>query len=329
MLFAEFWIWLSDRLADYVSLRTAATAAAIEPAAVSLAAIYVMVWGYLHWKGAIEEPILAGALRIVRLVVIFGVGLRLWLYHDAVVDLFYDAPVDLAASIVGGAPPVVTIDAIWAQGGQVAAMLWDRGGVLNGDFGFYVAATFVYLLMGAVCIYTMFLFALARIAVAVLLALGPVFIVLTLFDTTRRFFEAWVAMLVNYGLVTVLAALVAALLLQVVAAYAEQTAALGSAIVTVDALNMLLVAALVLLILRQVPMIAARLSGGVALASFQVISQAARRGGQSLRLSAGEFRRGLVDVQSAPSDSWRRRAGFATAETARALVPASWRRPVR
>ena len=55
-----------------------ASTRAIEPAAVTLAAIYVMVWGFLHLKGAVEEPVLTGAMRIVRLVVVFGVGLRLW-----------------------------------------------------------------------------------------------------------------------------------------------------------------------------------------------------------------------------------------------------------
>jgi len=54
VLFAQFWQWLSDRLTDYVSLNVAATAAAIEPAAVSLAVIYVMVWGFLHLRGAVE-----------------------------------------------------------------------------------------------------------------------------------------------------------------------------------------------------------------------------------------------------------------------------------
>jgi type IV secretory pathway VirB6-like protein len=119
----------------------------------------------------------------------------------------------------------------------------------------------VYVLMGAVCVYTLFLMALARVALAVLLAIGPLFIVLLLFDGTKRFFEAWVAQLANYALVGVLAVLVASLLMTVVEAYAVQTAAKGAAILTVDALDMLLVSGLVLLILRQVMPIAARLAG--------------------------------------------------------------------
>ena len=67
-------------------------------------------------------------------------------------------------------------------------------------------------------------------------------------------------------------------MLTVVEAYATQTAARGAAILTVDALDMLLVAGLVLLLLRQVMPIAARLGGGVALASFGVASGALGRG---------------------------------------------------
>jgi type IV secretion system protein VirB6 len=278
VLFEQFWAWLAERLADYVSENVAAVAAAIEPAAVTLAAIYVMVWGFLHLKGAIEEPVLAGAVRILRLVVVFGVGLRLWQYNALLVDTFFAAPARLAAALAGAADPIGTIDALWERGGTVAGLLWDKGGVFNGDVGYYLAAIVVYALMGAVCVYTLFLMSLARVALAVLLALGPVFILLLLFDGTKRFFEGWVAQLANYALVGVLAVLTASLLMTVVEAYAVQTAARGAAILTVDALDMLLVSGLVLLILRQVMPIAARLAGGVSLASFGVMGAAAGRG---------------------------------------------------
>jgi len=74
---------------------------------------------------------------------------------------------------------------------------------------------------------------------------------------------------------------VAALLLRIVQSYAAQTAARGTAILTVDALNMMLIALLVFLVLRQVMPIAASLAGGASLNSFGVagrgFSWAARR----------------------------------------------------
>jgi type IV secretion system protein VirB6 len=210
--------------------------------------------------------------------VVFGVGLQLWQYNAALVNTFMEAPVELAARLAGAADPIATIDTLWERGGSVASTLWEKGGVLNGEVGYYLAAAIVYLLMGAVCVYVLFLMALARVALALLLAVGPVFIVLLLFESTQRYFEAWVAQLANYALVGVLAVLTASLMLTVVEAYATQTAARGAAILTVDALDMLLVAGLVLLLLRQVMPIAARLGGGVTLASFGVASAALGRG---------------------------------------------------
>jgi len=305
VLFAQFWQWLTDRLVDYVSVNVAATAAAIEPAAVSLAVIYVMAWGFLHLRGAVQEPVLTGAVRILRLVVVFGVGLRLWQYNAVIVDTFFAAPVQLAARLAGAADPVATVDALWERGGTVAAFLWEKGGVFNGDVGYYLAAVIVYVLMGAVCVYTLFLMALARVALAVLLAIGPLFIVLLLFDGTKRFFEAWVAQLANYALVGVLAVLVATLLMTVVEAYAVQTAARGAAILTVDALDMLLVAGLVLLILRQVMPIAARLSGGVALASQGVMGAAAARGLGAVRGGGAYAARLGLDRAAIGYEGWR------------------------
>jgi type IV secretion system protein VirB6 len=130
------------------------------------------------------------------------------------------------------------------------------------------------------CVYAMFLIALSSIALAVLLALGPLFFALLFFDATRRFFTAWIAQLANYGLITILTVMVAALLLKIVQSYAAQTAARGAAILTVDALNMMLIALLVFLVLRQVMPIASGLAGGVSLSSSGVASglTAFRRG---------------------------------------------------
>jgi type IV secretion system protein VirB6 len=216
-------------------------------------------------------------VRLLTIVAVFGVGLRLWLYHSVIVDTFFVAPVELAARLVGAADPVAIIDTIWDRGGAVAGALWDKGGLLTGDVGFYIAAAAIYALVGFVCVYTMFLIALSRIALAVLLALGPLFIVMALFDATRRFFEAWLHELSNYALVAILTVMVCALMLDLVEAYAAQTAARGAALLTVDALNLALAAGLVLLVLRQVLPLAARLAGGLALSGFGAVERAAQR----------------------------------------------------
>jgi type IV secretion system protein VirB6 len=290
--FATFWTWLNGQLASYIGANTARVAAALEPAIVTLAVIYVMVWGYLHLTGKIEEPFVTGLKRLMTLAIILGLTLHLWLYNTLIVNTFYQAPAELAAAVIGTPDQVATIDSIWDRGGMVAGHLWDNGGVFNGNIGYYIAGAVVWVLVGLLCLYTMFLIALSSIALAVLLALGPLFIAMLFFDTTRRFFEAWIAQLANYALITILTVLVAALLLQIVQSYADQTAARGAAIVTVDALNMMLMSVLVFLLMRQVMPIASGLASGVALNTFGTMSRlvnwSTNRGAAVMR-NAGVF----------------------------------------
>jgi type IV secretion system protein VirB6 len=271
--FQTFWTWLNGQLASYIGANTAKVASALEPAVVTFGAVYVMVWGYLHLTGRIEEPFSTGLKRLITLAVVLGVALHLWLYNSVIVDTFYRAPAQLAAAVVGTADPITTIDAIWNSGGAVAGYLFSNAGLMGSDIGYYLAGVVVWFLVGLLCVYTMFLIALSSIALSVLLALGPLFFAALFFDSTRRLFEAWIAQLTNYALITILTVLVATLLLQIVASYAKQTAARGPGLATVDSLNMVLVSVLVFLVMRQVMPIASGLASGVALNSFGTVSR--------------------------------------------------------
>lgn len=272
--FQTFWTWLHSQLATYIGTTTAKVAATLEPAIVTMSVVYVMVWGYLHLTGRIEEPFSVGLKRLITLAVVLGVSLHLWLYNSVMVDTFYQAPTQLAAAIAGTTDPVTTIDTIWEQGGTVAGYLFTDGGHWStAGFGYFIAGMAVWCLVGLLCVYTMFLISLSSIALSVLLALGPLFFVALLFEHTKRLFDAWIAQLTNYALITVLTVLVSTLLLQIVASYANQTVARGSGVATVDSLDMVLVSVLVFLVMRQVMPIASGLASGVSLSSFGTVSR--------------------------------------------------------
>lgn len=279
--FETFWTWLNVQLAHYIGDNAARVSAAMEPAIVTLGTLYVMIWGYLQLTGRIEEPFITGLKRILTLAVVLGVALRMWLYNTVIVDTFYQAPADLAAAVIGTPDPVHTIDSIWERGGAVAGYLFSNGSIFTGDLGYFIAGVVVWVLMGLLCVYTMFLIALSHVALSILLALGPFFVATLLFERTKRLFDAWLAQLANYALITLLTVMAAALLLQIVNTYATQTAARGSAILTVDALNMVLVSVLVFLFMRQVMPIASSLASGTALNTMGTISRAANWGART------------------------------------------------
>jgi type IV secretion system protein VirB6 len=308
--FAEFNTWLNGILAGYIGDKTAAIAAALEPAIVTLGIVYVMVWGYLQLTGQIEEPFIGGVKRIIALAVIFGCALELWLYNSLIVDTFFNAPAELGAVVVGAFDPVGIVDQIIFEGGDAANLLLEKGGLLNGNFAYYLAGFAVYLIVVLTAVYTMFLLALSRIALSVLLALGPLFIALLLFETSKRFFEAWLAQLANYAFITLLTVLVAALMLHVVTVSAQQAVSEGGSIQIANAARVCMAAGLTFLVMRQVMPMAAGLASGLALSSFGVVSAALAWGfGGALR-GSGQFGRGLLDRTSNRWDPLSRQAGY-------------------
>ena len=175
-----------------------------------------MVWGYLQLTGKVEEPFITGVKRIITLVVILGGALDLWLYHDLIIDTFFTAPGAVAAAMIGTYDSVTIVDQVLFTGGDAANLLIQKGGIFQGDFSYYIAGVAVYLIVGITAVYAMFLLTLSKIALSVLLALGPLFISLLFFDTTKRFFESWIAQMANYAFITILIVMVSALMMGVV-----------------------------------------------------------------------------------------------------------------
>jgi type IV secretion system protein VirB6 len=309
--FEEFNAWLTALLNDYIHQYTAQMAAILEPALVTLGTLYVLIWGFLHIAGRIEEPLLEGLKRIAILSLVFGVGFDLWLYDTVIVETFYRAPASLAGRLVGANNFVSITDTILFRGDDVATALLAKAGILHGNFSFYFAAIAVYLMIAITAVYTMFLLTLSRIALSVLLALGPLIIPLFLFQATRRFVEAWFAQLATYAFVAVLAGLVAALMMHLIDQAAAQAQAAGGGITIVHAVRVCLAAGFTFLVMRQVLPLAGGLASGVALSTFGIVSGALHNVRQRALFSAGQFTRGaLLDRETTRWDPLSRKAGY-------------------
>ncbi|HEX2493437.1 MAG TPA: type IV secretion system protein [Steroidobacter sp.] len=310
--FGEFGNWLNGILLVYIATNTARVAALIEPAVATLAVLYTIVWGYLQLTGKIEEPFLAGIKRIVVLVIVIGGAVRLWMYNELIVDTFFIAPANLAGMIVGAFDQVGVVDAILASGADAASLLIQRGGLLDGNIAFYLAGFLVHVVIGATVVYTAFLLTLSRIALSVLLAIGPLFIALLLFDSTRRFFEAWIAQLANYALIAILTVMVAALMLHVVSETAADVIGRGGDILIADGIRLCVAAGLTFLVMRQVMPMAAGLASGLALSTFGAVSAAVGWGLGTAKRTTGQLLKGLADRETSRWDSLSRKLGYYT-----------------
>jgi type IV secretion system protein VirB6 len=224
--------------------------------------------------------------------------------------------------MLGAYDSVGTVDQILFAGDDTATLLLAKGGILHG-LSYTIAGYVVYALVEFTGLYTMFLLSLSRVALSVLLALGPIFIGLLFFDTTRRFVESWFAQLANYAFAAILTVLLAALMLTVLSTAAQQAVAAGGSITIALAVRVCIAAGLTLLVMRQVMPMAAGLASGIALSSFSTVSGALTRTPRVL----GEFGRGLFDRQTTRWDSGQRKAGYLAKRMTLGLVKAPYTVP--
>lgn len=209
----------------------------------------------------------------------------------------------MSGAILNGNNAIAIIDGVWVKGATVAESLINQGGLFNNNFEFYLAGFAVYLFVGLICIWMAYLFCLSIVAVGILLALGPLFILGLMFEATKRFFEAWVAQLSNYALIIMIAAVAAKLLLNMLDSYATQALALGAGITIAQSIQLCLACAFVLLIMKQVPSLAAGLASGVALSSYNTLSKAINWGAGGAGRSLYQFGRGMGDSRAGEKPS--------------------------
>lgn len=269
-IYSQVLSYVNDVCSNYIGTNVAKVAAAISPTAYALLGIYIMLWGLAHMRGLIQEPITDAAIRIIKIVFIFSIAVQLANYNVYITDAFYNTPEELAQLLARSADAktsIQTLDNIVAKGFAMGSQFWSKGGVLHGDFGMYIIASIVYLVTIVVTAYACFLIVLSKIAMSLIISLGPIFILTLLFQPTANFFNSWIQQLANYFLLIVL---VAAANLFIIDLFAHAADTITSSVQIDQIFPFLITGFVSLFVLAQLPPIAAGLAGGISLSSYGV-----------------------------------------------------------
>lgn len=300
MIYADIFNFINTLSQSYISTNVATVAKLIEPAVVALLGLYVILWGVASLRGMIQEPFTEAASRIVKIALICSLALQLGHYNELIVDTFVLGPEELAKQLSGatGATGTITgLDKILDSGFAAGKSFWEKGGLISGDIGMYVIALILWGVAIAVTAYSCFLIVLAKIALSVVIALGPLFIVSLLFQRTAQFFSSWIQQLANYSLLIIL---VFAANVFVVTLFSE--AATGAAAVSATAridqiFPFVIIGVISILVLVQLRGIAAGLAGGLSLSSegmghlgLSVLSGSASRAGSMAKSGMGAMK---------------------------------------
>ncbi|QPB18798.1 type IV secretion system protein [Rhizobium sp. 007] len=201
-------------LETFISSGTANIAAWVSGPLTAALTLYVVLYGYLVLRGSVQEPILEFAFRAMKLAIIVMLVRNASEYQTYVTGLFFETlPKEISEALNSGtAPSASTFDSLLDKGQKGAQEIWARASwpvdIVTGIGGMMViGASFIVAAIG----YIVSLY--ARLALAIVLAIGPIFIALAMFQPTRRFTESWIAQLANFVILQVLVVAIGSLLI--------------------------------------------------------------------------------------------------------------------
>ena len=252
--------------------------------------LWIILYGLAIWRGLVKTPVQEFAWTMLKFAVIYGL-IDTWdLFSDIVVPFITNTP-DAMAGVISGSGTGTTASGEIGDVYIDAIAVADNAMSARGWFMPYLIGGLILLAATLMMIYALFLIALSKIALAVLVGLGPLFILMLMFKQTQEVFEAWLQQVMNYMLIVILTVAVLAFMQAVaenaVSAIPRDGISLG------DVMPAAIVFFITFLLLTQVMTIASALGGGIALTTQNVGAIAGTQASQYISRGGNLVGRGI------------------------------------
>lgn len=234
------------------------------PVVSTLLGIYFILYAWAGLRGQVQDWGNDFAARFIKLCLIVSIGFTVSGYGTYVLTPVLEMPTDLTSIVTGRSADDVAGATILddqltkcldlGKDAMTKGSLWSENGI-----SFYFTALIFFISGILMTTYAAYLMLLSKGMLAILLAVGPLAIACLIFDVTKRFFDSWVGLLVNYVMVFVFAVAAVSLTFVAFQNYLGQLtpdSGLGAAI------GLLIMAILDVLIIMGVTHIASSLAGG-------------------------------------------------------------------
>ncbi len=258
-IFEPAYQFVDGKLDAFLNERAASVIAAVSGPLRAALVLYVLLYGFAILRGAIQEPIMDFAVRSLKLGFIYMLATTVAYSSYVTTPLFHTLPDTLTQAISGAGVPDVgaAFDQFFGRAAYLADKVAKTGSPV--DLGPWILSAVVYVVGALAAALGFGVVLLAKVALALLIALGPIFIACALFDASRRFFFGWLSQAVNY---VVLFALIITIFQMVLSLVAQQWGSIDGQDPTAGAFLFVALCLLGAIFFLQTPAIAAGIAGG-------------------------------------------------------------------
>lgn len=303
-LFEPLFDKVDTATASFVSDISSNAIATVTPFVTAGLTLSFITYAILIIRGTVDMPILDFLGRAIRISLVAGVALAGGIYQSDLAGVITALPNDMAVKLISdpvdGSTAANLIDNAAEKGFTAAgkafqkAGFFEDNGLIYGLFGIIIMlATAVFVAIGGAFVL------LAKVALALLAGLGPLFILGLLWPPTVRFFEMWLGQVINYGLVVVLFSAVFGFMVSIYTGFVGGIKFEEGMNIAYSLGGSLILSVAMILILLQIPSIASGLAGGVSMGYVQELSNFRRGANQAGRAGRGAWNTGKAAASRA------------------------------
>lgn len=283
-LFAPLFSEFDAATATYVNDISTRMVATITPVISVGLTVGFLFYSLAVIRGTVQMPISDLLWRCFRIGVIVSIATAGGLYQRSIAGAIIATPDALAQALVGNNAVNTSsaggvLDATAGKAFDVAARQWEKASVFSKQGIMYVVYSGLIIVSTAVLISIGGAFLImAKVAIAILVGVGPLFIFMLLWQPTQRFFEMWAGQILNYSLLIILMSVLFLFLMGIYGNYMSDITPDSNTMNEVYTLaGALVITGISALIFLQLPSIAGALSGGIGL-SYMSEGRAIKQG---------------------------------------------------
>jgi type IV secretion system protein VirB6 len=243
-------------LNSYITNKSEAVCHALTPIAITGITIHLIVIAFTIFKGESNEPFQYVLWKIFRFSLISGIALVGGQYQSLVVS----GTEGLIGALLEIATPFAALGADLVSRGTMG--FWP-------NFGLIIAAGTVSIAEFLMVAIGLGFFLLAKIGLALTLALGPAFLLCAMWPGTEKYTESWIGQVLNYTLLKILIAACILMLTDIASKFASHIQSTPDTVNVIRATTSLLMCCGALaIVMLNLPQLASALSGGSSIAGI-------------------------------------------------------------
>ena len=230
--------------------------------------IYIALFGYMVMRGIVSEPWGELVYRMVKLCLLYLAATTLAYSEWVTQPLFHSMPDTISQALAGKTITSVggAFDDYYAQSDVIVARIETEAATYSDlnpyKLVLYILSIALKALAGLSAAVGFAITVFAKVALALVIALGPIFIALSLFETTRRMFHGWLSQAFNYIVLMAVIIAITALITDLGAAATTASEGVGDA--ALGAVMFAIYIFLGTIFFFQAPAIATGIAGGAA-----------------------------------------------------------------